>query len=383
LTGAGGSAVRVLDPEPQAEVGVHVRSRAELLDSAGFGRWYDPEGIAAVLPGKAHALRTNPLSRDPGEPAQLLGTYGNRVVGRMDVFPGALTVDGEEVPCLHASGLFVSPGYRHLGMGAMLLLRAQQLHHTVVACGISQQALPLYRKLRWRDVPMERYVFVRRSRSVLERYAPARAIAVLGAPPVDAALWAYRQLVRAPLALRLRGLSCDRVDRVPPEVEDLLAAGDERVGFHRSAAWANWILENSFERDPRERRGAYLVRDRRGELVGYFLLTARFHERASSRRLPNLLLGSLQEWLILERNALDAEQLVLLALRELGRWRVAAVEVCLAEADRLPRLRLWGFRRAGDLHLLVRGTGASPLRAAALANPRVWRVRPADGDNAL
>jgi hypothetical protein len=277
----------------------------------------------------------------------------------------------------------VSPEFRQLGMGAMLLLRFQQLHHTVAACGVSQQAYPLYTKLRWLNLEMQRYIFVRRSRSVVERYVAGRRSAALVAALADSALAVHRAATALPKHLRLGGLSCEQVEQLPLELDDLLRRVDEPAGFHRSASWVNWVLQNSFQCDPQNRRGLFLVRDDDGECVAYFLITSRFHESASRHGLRNLLLGSLQDWLIFDRRKIDLEQLILLALREVSNWDIAAFEVCLAERDQSRLLWRWGFRRVEGLHLLIKAGAASPLRGERLLTPTAWRVRPADGDNAF
>ncbi len=87
--------------------------------------------------------------------------------------------------------------------------------------------------------------------------------------------------------------------------------------------------------------------------------------------------------MILDKSAIDVEQLVLLAVRELSSWGVAAVEVCLGEDDLIPRLWRWGFRRVEDLRVLVKANAGSPVGDEPFASPAAWRLRPADGDYAF
>lgn len=360
---------------------MHVVSKARLAEGPGWIEWDDPEGIADIGPQKLRAIRTNPFGAAE-DPAMIVGTYGERVIGSLAVLPGSASIGGADVPCLWASGLYVSPEFRQLGMGAMLLLRFQRLHHTVAACGVSQQAYPLYAKLRWLNLEMRRYIFVRRSAALVERYVGGRRSAAVGAAVADSALAVHRVASAVPKRLRLRGLTCEQVEQFPLEMDDLLRRADEPAAFHRSASWVNWVVQNSFQCDPRNRRGLFVVRAA-GECVAYFLITSKFHESASRRGLRNLLLGSLQDWLIFDRSKIDVEQIILLALRELANWDVAAVEVCLAEGDHSRSLWRWGFRRVEGLHLLVKAGPASPFRDERLLTPTAWRVRPADGDNAF
>jgi GNAT superfamily N-acetyltransferase len=360
------------------DVGLHVVSTADLV--AGAIGWDDPEGIAVLPPGKLRALETNPLG-GPGDPARIIGTVGGRVVGCLDVLPGRMKVYGSDVPCLWASGLAASPQFRRLGVGALLLLRFQGLHHTVAACSVTEEARPLYTKLRWLELLLRRYVAVLRSRSLAERYLPTWAVP--GARAADAALAAHRALAAAPRRRRLRGRVCEQVEQLPADLDEAVGQSDEPAAFHRSSAWLDWIVRNSFEADPKDRRALFLVGDGSGRPVAYFLATSRFYERASRRELPNLLLGSLQDWAILDPQALGVEQIVLLALRELEGWGVDAVEVCLADRDRVPGLWRWGFRRVEDLPILIRAGAGSPLRDPLFASPAAWRLRAGEGDYAL
>jgi hypothetical protein len=129
------------------------------------------------------------------------------------------------------------------------------------------------------------------------------------------------------------------------------------------------------------RSGLFLIRDDDGEVLGYFVVKSRFYAVASERQLPNVTLGSLQDWMIFDPARLAVPQLVLLAVRTLLRWGPDAIEVCIADPDAGAHLRRWGFPRAGALRLVVRPSRTSPLRDERYGRAENWRLRPAEGDN--
>ena len=122
-----------------------VQRRFAEVDAGTETVWDDPEGIAPFTTGKLRAFRTNPLRAGPDDPAQLLALAGDRVIGRVDVFPGEITAFGETVPVYWGSALWVSPAFRSTAVGAMLVLRLSSLGRSAAGCGFSPAAFPIYR----------------------------------------------------------------------------------------------------------------------------------------------------------------------------------------------------------------------------------------------
>jgi hypothetical protein len=178
---------------------------------------------------------------------------------------------------------------------------------------------------------------------------------------------------------RTGGMRVRRVDAMPTELDPLLARHDEPVQCHRSSRWINWVLDNSFSDDPRNRRGLFLV-ESRGAVAGYFMIKLRFFETATHRQFRNLLLGSIQDWMISD-DALSLPQLVRYAVRELGSMGADAVELNLPPQQCGRWLRIMGFMDVGPVHLLYRPAPRSALAKPEHASWSHWWCRPGDGDN--
>jgi len=296
---------------------------------------------------------------------------------------GELIVDGEPVSTIWTSAYYVPEQFRASLMGVRLLLELQRLNPTVSACNVSQMALPVFQKLKWYQFALARHLLVRSSRPVVERYVRSRWPAAAARRVLDTGLLAHRTVIRGLGARRLRGLHCVQVDRMPSELDVHLTRRDHRFAAapHRSAAWVDWLLGNSFATEAHSRKGLFVVHDDEGDVAGYFLVKRRFYPMASHHGFSNVVIGSLEDWLSVDEERLDEVQLSLLAVGVLDGWECDVVELCLPPGPAHEWYRRRGVPRLGALHLFVRPSLHSPLRDDRFRNQAAWRLTPAEGDN--
>ena len=359
----------------------HVIRRREFVQSRLEGTWSDSLQICRLIPQKEQTFLENPSLGGDDDPISILAVRAGQVVGRMDLIPGCLGVNGQKEPILWCSNLYVPAAVRNSLAGAMLVLKSQQLHSTVGVVGVSQAALPIYQKLKWEQVAMHRYILLRRSRAVVEHYLGNPAIRWGARTVTDALLLAHRAASVLARLMRTSGLRIRQIDRAGDEFQSLLAPIPQGVETLRSAAILNWMLSHGFESDARNRKGLFCVYNRAGRLAGYFLAKSRFYESATHRGFKNLQLGSLQDWRIFDPAALSLRRLMLLAVREISAWNPDAIELCVPESCPPMPWRRWGFWPAGVLSFLGKRSPQSPLSRAGLPPPRQWNVTPCDGDN--
>ena len=360
-----------------AQTEIHFISRRELATDPGWDRWQDPDAIAPISPIKRKALLENPLARGEDDPIQLVGTLDGRVIGRLDLVAGALDWNGEQVPCDWGSALYVPEEFRNTLMGVKLILALQRLQPTVGASGVSRQVHPLYSNLRWLDFEFPRFVLLRRSRPIVERYVGRGVLGSSVRTIADAALRTHGTLLSAWTRLRLREFEADEIPEATEAIASRLPFRDRAVVGHRSAAWMDWLLRSSFY-EPPARRALFGVVGTDGQPAGYFLVRARTYEVVTEREFRNLHLGSLQDWAAFDPS-LRFEHIALLAARELFKWNVDAVEICVPPDQSSAALARLGFVHVGSMYMLVNVSAGSPLRH--LAEREAWRLRPAEGDN--
>ena len=362
---------------------LHVLTRSDLESGETYHRWARGEELALPTPQKRAMMLANPHSRGPDEPVQIIGTKGDRVIGRIDLIAGQLRAAGERLPICWGSQFFVPEADRSTMMGPMLLMKTNQVHHTLGAHGPSQMASPLYAKLKWAEVPLQRWVMLRKSRSVVRRYLGSGPLGGIARTGVDAALVFHRGYVGARRLSAAGGLSAERVERMPESFDSLLAPADDRARGERSAEWINWNLSHSFGgSEGRHERALYLVKPRGSDdVLGYFLLKVKFYPLATHRGFPDLTLATLADSRVFDRARCSDEALTLLSFVAAGELGADALEVCDPPGVRAGFYKSLGFLPAGTMRLFFRAVAPSPLADPRWKDPANWDIRFGDGEN--
>jgi len=317
-------------------------------------------------------------SNDDQEPALLLAALGDEPIGRISLFSGRVHVDGRSVPMLWCSGLDVPKEHRQTGAGLMLLLAVRALPVPVGVVGVSRQALDLYVKLGWKHMTATRYVLLLRSRPIIEARFGAGPRGRLLQGAVDAVLRLHQTALRGAFLWRARALTVELRDELPatldPLIETVSSAG---LRCHRSTRWVNWCMRTG----PKDnQRRLYLVSERSGAPLGYFVSSTGTHQEAGGRQLAGLRLASLRDWVSFDPERLPDELLISVAVRTMMNGAAEAVEICVPEPGVGDKLRRLGMFARGALHFLVRApTGTLPDPASDGADLDWW-WRPADGD---
>ena len=293
---------------------------------------------------------------------------------------GRLILEERDIDILWFSHLYVSEQFRKTLMGLTLTLKTQNMFSVVSVCGAGHKALPIFQKLGWLDLCMPRMMLIRRSKPIVQRFLGTGAIGKIGSVGADMGLAALRGLSQVPRLLTVRKLDCRHMDKFPPANDHLFPRHKGRICFHRSANWVNWLLQNNFTTDPRNRQDLFGLFTTNDNMVGYFLTKVRFHQTATEREFKNILLGSLSDWAIFDTDALRFPQIALLATRELLKMKIDAVEVCLPDATHISTLKRMGFANVGQMHVNLHADKTSPLSISVNQDPQKWVVRPAEGD---
>lgn len=351
----------------------------------------DPDGLAALPPYKRDAFLENPLGRDD-DPAQLIGIAdgpeGKRVVGKVDLFPGEITVCGTPTRVIWGSALGVPEKHRATGIGLLLAMKMQSVGAWIGAFGVSQIALPLYTNLRWANLSLPRYVLIRRSRRFLAAYLKSEILAALLAPLADLVFAGQRAWLRAAEPVHRR-YELVPTAKMPEHLADRFITPDG-ASPHRSPAWINWLLSSEFNDVPSRRTNLWLVRHRsNGEIAGYILTKQRHFDDVTQRHVKDVTIASVQDWMSFDQAHLPEHQLLALTITAATHPRnpskpcrkADAVEICTTVPTCQRLLRRWGLLRMGQLNFLCK-----PARGADLADEKWrdlanWRIKPAEGDN--
>ena len=360
------------------ELKMHVISRADLAARRIPPTWNDPEGLTVAEAGDLHILLANPLSRDEREPARVVALLGNDVVGRVSVFPGEVSVDGQLTRVLWGRGLLVSPQHRGKGIATRVVEQWESLNATVGGVGVGPVAQRIYRKRGWAEFGMRKYILGRRGTKVAQLFLKSRALSALSAPLLDVALRTLGGLVSLRTRRAARGLSAVTCAQMSDEFDEVLRRPRARVTPHRSAAWINWLLGG--DADGRSEHRLFYVRDPRNRVVGYFLIR-RGLANFPGRSLSDVQVAAVKDWAVFDEQATDELSIVMLAILELLRWQADLVQVFTADPILGRRLRRLGFLPVGELPVIFHAVPPSPLAAEAYRQPDCWRIMAADGEN--
>ena len=336
--------------------------------------------VATLSPAKRKFLLSNPLSLSDDDPVQLLGLSNGKVIGRLDVICGEIQIAVEKHRTLWGSNLYVPVQHRSTLMGMLLLLELQNITPLVSVCGVSQQALPLYQQLGWTEIAMPRYILFRRCNCIVRRYlgtnAALRAISEIANGVIRVGLWGLHLVPR----LRAGAYTVEQIEEPASVIDDLFAHCSRGVSAHRSSRWLQWILSNRLDSDEGGKAAAYVVRNRRGQVVAYFGLRAKRYPVVTHRQFPDVFLGSLKDWCIADQSGITYLDLIMLACRVFAEWNVDAVEVC-ATPDSPVSLRTLGFIPAGALRFFAISDSKHPITDQFALTQILCGIRPAESDN--
>jgi hypothetical protein len=362
---------------------VKVVRKSELNDESYHAGLNDPDGIAGPAEVTRRAFLSNPLSTGDDDPVQLLALVGDRIIGRMDLIPGRLLAAGRPCPVLWGSNLSVARDYRETGAGLILILRWQSMSPTVACCGVSHRLVEIYDRLQWLTFAMPRWVMLLRSRPLVQRYLRLGAPSVLAAAPVDAALRLYNGARWRAARGLTAGLTCREERALPADLDPALRMPGATLASHRSREWIEWLLSNSLVREEVNRRRLFLVHNLRGEVVAYFVVKERRHPVLSRHRFRDVRLGSLVDWFIFEPARVTVSQIIALAIREMRHFELDAIEICTTHGRAGVLASSLGLHQVGHLRFVLHASSASPLQRFDYTNRALWRITPAESDNAF
>lgn len=365
---------------------LHIRTLSDLEQDIREIGMDDVFGLCKLSVAKKAALKTNPNIESESVPVQMLGLVENKVVGQETVFPVHVKADDKLYTAMAGSGLFVHELYRKSMLGISLITKREELSADGIAlgCGLSQLALPAHLMFDYRCFPLRRLIWGFKSRAVIEKKFGRSLLTWFLRKAADVMLAAGTFCLSAIVFFRTCGLTIEEMDHVDETIEKLINNDERPFACEHSVDWLNWQLKYSFSDDARSRQKLFAVREPTGQLLGFFMVKIRFHKTASQRGYKNLLLGSLLDWQSADQKRLSHATLALLAVLEMRKCGVDAVEICTDEKETLRCLTRLFFHHVGELSFVMRATESSPLRKhEGWDRQENWRLRPSDGDNGL
>jgi len=343
----------------------------------------DPSGILKVMSEKVkETLLANPSVITDDDVCQIIALDGNRVIGSELSFPNKYVVGGEIKPCRGASTLFTEEAYRKYAVGTDLMINAATISpkQDNIVGGISQMAYPLYKAMRYACFPFKRYIFLRKSRVAVEYILKRRNVLTNTISAIlDFFMGIYRLFTFCGNLLRMRNYTVEKVDRVPEEVENIVLDDGHKYKELHDRAWFEWNLKYSFNEDDRNSKYLAVIKNKKGEIVGFFLNKIEFFAQASSRGFKNVLLGTVSEWGIKKGEAISEYDILMTAVRHLPKT-VDGAEVATTDLNTGKRFKHHLLFPMGEANMAAY---IQSFKDKSIKDINNWRIRLAAGDTLL
>lgn len=343
----------------------------------------DPKGILNVLSEDVkHTFLANPSLLSDDDVCQIIALDGNRVIGSELSFPNRYMSDGILKPCRGASTLFIDEAYRKYAVGTDLMINAATItpKQDNIVAGISQMAYPLYKAMRYSCFQLNRFIFLRKSRVIVEYvFKKTSFISNVLIHVLDFFMAFYRCLAFLGNRWRMRKFHIEVVDDVPQEVEEIALNDGHKYKELHDKKWFEWNLKCSFRSGKENSKYLAVIKNKKDDIVGFFLNKVEFFEQASVRGFKNVLLGTVSEWGVLPGIGLSEFDVQMSAVRNMPD-NIDGVEVATTNITTSRRFKFHLLFPMGYANM---ATYIQSCMDKSLKDIKNWRVRIAAGDTLL
>lgn len=325
--------------------------------------------FAYLTDTRKKALFANPNLQDDSACMLNLEFVDGVVAGRTMSYDTKMKIGDSIVKASSGSALDVAECYRHLGVGATLMMNVVALDYDyLVFAGISDQALPLYKKLRYHILEYPRLMLLKNSRPIL--YSKGMKGVVLDV--VSFILNLPIRLFSSIVMLRSRRVSKhyqiveEKV--VPQWVNDIIKDDKSKYMEVHDQSWLQWNLDynfNGLEKDTQHFFSVY----KNDRPLGFFMTKERYKEKAGS--LKSVLVGSIVEWGAFDEDVLSEFTLCKMALSKFSS-DIHIIEMASSNKKTISSMKKLGFVQYGFAHIVFKDKTKKHKDAADINN---WRIR--------
>jgi hypothetical protein len=307
---------------------------------------------------------------------------GNVVVASECFFRNKFIADNKEYGCQTGLALYVHPEYRKYAIGANILLYFRSMHpeRNAIVNGFSNVAEPMYKALKFTCFETPRLVLLKKSRSVIEFIfkricwwtKPFEIFANVLLSLCVNVVYKYNRI-------RTKDYTIERVNECPKDVEQIVLDDPHRFKELHDKKWFDWSLKYDFKDSSKRNKELYVVKNKEGMIVAFFLNKIKFYEQASHRGFKNVYLGSVSEWGIKPNENLTESDLQILATRYMPIY-VDGCEVTTTNPKTLTSLRRNLFIHLGSIKMAIY---IKSIKDKAINEITNWRIRIAGSDTLL
>lgn len=318
-----------------------------------------------LTPARINMLLSCPFNKDEEACAIDMVTVNGIVGGRCTTFITKMKIGDDIIPVISGSSYEVAEPYRHLAIGSELFMHfaKNRKYKLTLAAGISDMALPIYRKVRFHILEFPRFMLPLNVKSILRTKHLGWASGLVNLPLKVH----YGFIMRRSKSLSHK-YTIKKVNEVPKWVDDIVLNDGHKYREYHNHEWFQWNLDNNVYNDNRCNQSFFCVFHNE-EPLGFYMITERFREEASS--LKDVTIGEIVEWGSNDESRLKESQIILLALGCFSE-NVEIIVTATADAATASIIKKFGFIKHGYSHIALKDNTKQYRDAADISK---WRIR--------
>ena len=332
----------------------------------------DLYGIASYVltPSRIAAVKNCPFNISDNACAYFFVNVDGIVAARVQLFGTQFYVDGKVNPSGSGSSWETAECFRHQALGAevMLFTSTNDEYETFIASGISDMALPLYKKLRYYILEFPRIMQLRNAYSILECKGLNGTWLKVVSTLVNLPLKLFIVYSKHKGKKLLKEYQVEKVIKVPEWVDNIVLNDGHKYMEAHDHRWLQWNLDYNFRGLPQDIQSFYTIK-KKGEPVGFFMTKERFRKKAGG--LKNILIGAIMEWGSVNEKQLSEADIYKMAQTTFSR-EVDIVEAATANPATVEKMKVCGFISRGYAHIAFKDKKKKYKDASDI---NLWRGR--------
>ncbi|MDA9206372.1 GNAT family N-acetyltransferase [Planktomarina temperata] len=246
---------------------------------------HDPYNYLKYEHCKRCTFLTNPYHKND-DTLNHVAVVDDKVIGKVDYIrieqrPGNLEF-------YWLSDFIVHQDYRDSAAGFKLLISSLSMGKRLAVSGASEVAYKLYKKFKWRDYSLNRYILLLKSENIVNNLLKYKYSIYISSKIIN-------YVIKNVIKIRIKNTKTFghyevlTVTKLEADLRrcELSYVDSSEINYY------SWLAQSKFSSDPRNSNQLVGVYDVNGKLISFFLMKNRFHERIRESSISNIVISSL------------------------------------------------------------------------------------------
>ena len=351
------------------EISKVIFSYEDLRNGLDLGR--DDYGIAALCTTSMKtAFLNNPNLIDYSQPFLYLGRVDGIAGGICMWFPTRLKAGEEFVSAESGSTLEVYEEFRKNAFGIDILqfpITSGKFHFLIYA-GISEQALKIYKKMRFSIFEFPRSMQLRNARPLLESRGLNGVFSLSASIIINSLTKCWYKLSNLfnPSYNEYKVVKCHII---PEWVDDIVLNDGHKYMEVHDRNWLQWNLDHNFYNEKYDKQSFYSVYFQE-KPIAFFMTKERFRSLAGGV-LKNVVIGSIMEWGVAGSSQMTETDLYKMATKTFSK-SVDIIEFATTDKRVIKQMKFNGFIPYSYAHIAIKDLTRKYKDAQDM---NLWRLR--------